>query len=110
MTLPASYDAWRTTAPEAPPLHPGPHRNELLIEAPDLSIDAYGWYDGNGNLLSVQIGKQHVKPENVARALALLGATCSTWADPLDADTLAGLSRAAFEYEAELEAEARGTW
>ena len=95
------YDAWRLSPPDDDaPLHPGPHRQPLLIEGDDTTIDAYGWYDGDGALQSVQIGKLHVKPENVETALRLLGVECPGWDAPLDDDTLADLSREAFEADA----------
>ena len=107
MTLPASYDAWRLSPPEEPDFHPGPHRNPLTIEAADMTIDAWGWYDGDGALESVEIDGKHITPEAVQAALALLGQGDFTkWAEPLDADTLAELSNDA----AEAEAEARADW
>jgi hypothetical protein len=109
--LPASYDAWRLRAPDDDErAHPGPHRHPLCIDRGDFLLDVYGWYDGYGELQSVQIGKLHVKPENVAKALSLLGIEIGGWDDPLDGDTLAELSRDAFEADAEAAAEARGDW
>lgn len=106
LTLPSSYDAWRTRAPEDDaPDHSGPHESPLLIEGDDVTIDATGHYDGEGALVSVQIGKLHVKPENVEKALALLGITIPGWDRPLDGDKLADLARGAAEYEAEARAE-----
>jgi hypothetical protein len=99
--LPASYDAWRTTAPEPDPFHPGPHRNALLIETGDVTIDAWGWYDGDGVLESVEIDRRHVSPGQVQIALTALGhGDYTSWAGTLDTDTLAQLSADAFDAEA----------
>ena len=107
MTLPASYDAWRLSPPEEPDFHPGPHRDALTIEAGDITIDAWGWYDGDGVLESVEIDGQHIKPEAVQSALSLLGhGDHTTWSGPLDSDALAELSSDAFEADAE----ARADW
>lgn len=106
--LPGSYDAWRTAGPDEQDYHPGPHRNALTIEAGEVTIDAWGWYDGDGVLESVQIDGKHIKPEAVQAALDLLGhADHTTWADPLDDDALAELSCAAFEADTEARAEYR---
>jgi hypothetical protein len=103
--LPASYDAWRTSAPEEPEYHPGPHSNPLLIEADAVMIDAIGWYDGEGILQSVQIGKIHRKPEEVQAALDSLGLDFyDAWAANLDSQTLLELSNEACEAEAEARA------
>ena len=102
------YNAWRALAEAGDaPLHPGPHRHPLLIEAGVVTIDAWGWYDGDGVLESVEIDGQHKKPEAVQSALSLLGhGDNTTWSGPLDSDALADLSREAFEADAE----ARADW
>jgi hypothetical protein len=109
--LPRSYDAWRLTPPEdGARIHPGPHEHPVTVEAEGVSLEATGFYDGDGVLQTVQIGAQELPPTNVRRALALLGVECPSWDAPLDGDTLAKLSEKAFEYEAEAKAEARGDW
>lgn len=91
-----AYDAWRTTAPESPWFH-GELRHPLLIEAGDVSIDAIGVYDGNGDLLSVEINKRHVAPCVLRQALALLGCDYPGWDGPLDRLILDDLIRDAIE-------------
>jgi hypothetical protein len=105
MTLPASYDAWRLSAPEAPELHPGPHQHNLCIETAEVCIDAIGIYDGDGNLTAVMIEGKEIAPEKVQAALDLLGLdSYDNWSRPLDPDTLADLSAEAFDAEAEMQA------
>lgn len=102
MTLmPPGYDAWRLAAPEDDePCHNGPFRHPLLIEGDDVTVDAWGWYDRDGALESVQIGKLHVAPRNVEMALRLLGVQVPGWDAPLDAGTLADLIREAIKDDA----------
>ena len=91
--LPGSYDAWRTAGPDEQDYLPGPHRDALTIEAGDITINAWGWYDGDGVLESVEIDGEHIKPEAVQSALSLLGhGDYTTWSGPLDSDALAELS------------------
>jgi hypothetical protein len=109
--LPRSYDAWCTRALEDDArIHPGPHEHPVKVEAERVSLEATGFYGGDGVLQSVQFSAQELPPTNVRRALALLGVECPGWDAPLDGDTLAELSEKAFEYEAEAKAEARGDW
>lgn len=106
MTLPASYDAWRTDAPEDDlPFHPGPHRSAILIEESGFMLDVWGWYDGDGGLLCVQIGKIEIALENVTKALSLLGIKAPGWDEPLDGDKLAELTTEAIEADADARAE-----
>lgn len=106
--LPESYEEWLLSAPEDDaPSHAGLHRNPLLVEAPDVTIDAWGWYDGDGALENVQIGDLHIKPMNVEKALRLLGIDCPGWDRPLDGDTLSALSEDAAEADAHERAESR---
>jgi hypothetical protein len=86
-------------------MHPGPLRNPLLIETGDVTIDAFGWYDGTGALVSVEIDGKELDPGKVQGALYLLGHNDYTaWAAPLDSDKLAELSAEAFEDAAEAKA------
>ena len=62
----------------------------LLIEAGDVTIDAYGIYDAkSGCIESVTINKRVV---SIATIYAALGLICpddgGSWADDLDGDTL----------------------
>jgi len=97
-----NYDAWRTSPPEEPELHPGPHAVGLAIESEGICIDALGHYDGEGILQSVQIGQAHFSPEIVQQALSLLGLRYYTnWSDNLDDATLRTLSDGAYAADAD---------
>ena len=62
----------------------------LLIEASDVTIDAYGTYDAeSGALESVTINKRVVSIATISAALHLLCPDdVGPWADDLDGDTL----------------------
>jgi len=93
------YDTWRTSPPEEPELHPGPHNVPLYIENAELSIDAMGVYDGDGKLDAVLIDGFEVPVADVKRALELLGVDYPGWRDDLCDITLKQLSDEAFERE-----------
>ena len=89
----------RDNPEEQDDLHPGPHEYPLVIESAELTIDAMGIYDGDGELIAVRIKEREFHPDKVGYALALLCLDYPGWDAPLDPDTLAELSAAAFDME-----------
>ncbi len=95
--FPATYDVWRTSPPEEPEYHPGPHENPLCIENGDVVLDAIGVYDGEGELISVRINGADLPAHVVEAALKLLRCDYPAWQDKLDPDRLLELSNEASE-------------